>query len=565
MGEKVKLINSMKFKVLSLVFAVIILVEAICMLVAIPSMRTNMKNLVQGYMLDEAESNGYILDTVMKMGKDDLLTDIEYLSQILGSVKIKGLDTSYAYLVSADGTMLYHPTPEKIGQPVENVVVTGIVADLKQGIIYEPTCVDYDFKGVTKYASYFIDNDGTFVLVITADESDAFAVVNSMSFRMILISIVTMIILMITSWILADKTIAPLEKLTGIVNKVALLDFTENAEQEKLNCKKDEIGLMSRAIGNLHHQLRVIISAIQSQGTQLANSNAQFEQRFQEIVDGITNINTAVEEIAIGSTSQARETTSASDHVVNIGNAIETNNSAVDTLENSIDKMNALAKQSNEMLEDLILINDRTTDNIHIVLEQINVTNESTEKIKTAVALIQDIASQTNLLSLNASIEAARAGESGKGFAVVAEEIRKLAENSADRAAEIDAIAVELINNSKESVEKMDELNEEASLQRGKLGDTKESFAGLSEEIAAVSDASKDIFEQTSTLSGLKVDVGKVIEHLAAIAQQNAASTQETSATMNVLTGSIDMCKEETEILADLSEKLSEQTGKFRF
>ena len=147
----------------------------------------------------------------------------------------------------------------------------------------------------------------------------------------------------------------------------------------------------------------------------------------------------------------------------------------------------------------------------------------------------------------------------------VAEEIRKLAENSADRAAEIDAIAVELINNSKESVEKMDELNEEASLQRGKLGDTKESFAGLSEEIAAVSDASKDIFEQTSTLSGLKVDVGKVIEHLAAIAQQNAASTQETSATMNVLTGSIDMCKEETEILADLSEKLSEQTGKFRF
>jgi methyl-accepting chemotaxis protein len=227
--------------------------------------------------------------------------------------------------------------------------------------------------------------------------------------------------------------------------------------------------------------------------------------------------------------------------------------------------MNTLAQQSNEMLEDLIQINDRTTQNIQVVTEQINTTNESSEKIKTAVALIQGIASQTNLLSLNASIEAARAGESGRGFAVVAEEIRKLAEDSANRASEIDAIAVELINNSKESVEKMEELNEEASLQHGKLGETKQSFEGLSSEINAVSEASQDIFQQTNAISELKIGVSRVIEQLAAIAQQNAASTQETSATMNTLTDSIDRCKEETAILASLSEQLSEQTGKFRF
>jgi methyl-accepting chemotaxis protein len=382
----------------------------------------------------------------------------------------------------------------------------------------------------------------------------------------VIISLVTLVILLVIGAIMSQKMIAaPIENLTGIVNKIARLDFTANEEQEVLNSRNDEVGLMSRAIGNLHEQLRTIISAIQTEGTQLASSNTQFELQFREIVDGITNVNTAVEEIALGSTSQAQETTSASDHVVNIGNAIESNSSAVDTLENSIEKMNTLAQQSNEMLEDLIQINDRTTQNIQVVTEQINTTNESSEKIKTAVALIQGIASQTNLLSLNASIEAARAGESGRGFAVVAEEIRKLAEDSANRASEIDAIAVELINNSKESVEKMEELNEEASLQHGKLGETKQSFEGLSSEINAVSEASQDIFQQTNAISELKIGVSRVIEQLAAIAQQNAASTQETSATMNTLTDSIDRCKEETAILASLSEQLSEQTGKFRF
>lgn len=564
MEQKVKLTRSIKFKVQLLLFISIFLTAVVSVVITMSSMRKSMKSLTQSYLLDEVEAYGYILDVIESNG-GAAFSDVSILEDILGDVRVENMDSSYAYLVSADGTMLYHPTAEKIGQPVENAVVTGIVADLSNGIIDEPACVEYDYHGVIKYASYYINSSGSFVLVISADESEAFAAINSTSLIMIGTSAAMLLIMLIIGIIVTNKMIAPLGKLTAIVNKVAMLDFTANTEQEALNRHNDEIGLMSRAIGNLHSQLRGIISAIQSEGSRLANSNVQFEQQFQEIVDGITNVNTAVEEIALGSTSQAQETTSASDHVINIGNAIESNSTAVNTLENSIEKMNTLAQQSNAMLEELIRINDRTTDNIKVVMAQINTTNESSEKIKKAVALIQDIASQTNLLSLNASIEAARAGESGKGFAVVAEEIRKLAEDSADRAAEIDAIAVELINNSKESVEKMDELNEEASLQHGKLGDTKQSFEGLTDEITAVSEASKDIFEQTNVISELKVGVSQVIEQLAAIAQENAASTQETSATMNTLTDSIDRCKEETEALASLSEQLSEQTGKFRF
>ena len=121
------------------------------------------------------------------------------------------------------------------------------------------------------------------------------------------------------------------------------------------------------------------------------------------------------------------------------------------------------------------------------------------------------------------------------------------------------------MNNSKDSVLKMEELSNNAVYQHEKLDGTRQSFEGLKAEISAVSDASKNIFEQTSKINDLKTGVSNVIEQLAAIAQENEASTQETSKTMHSLTGSIDKCREETALLSNLSENLTEQTGKFKF
>lgn len=564
MKPKIKFTKSMKFQILLLLMIGVIITTLVSMLMSIPSMRSNMKKMAQNYMLDEVQAYGYIL-SVQVFGSKTALPKVPVLKSTIGDVCIKDMSTSYAYLVSSDGTMLYHPTEEKIGLPVENDVVSGLVEDLQNGIINESACVEYDYDGVHKYAAYYINNTGEFILVITVDESDIFSSVNKVIYTIVAGSLVTLVILLVIGIIMANRLVAPLSKLSGIVNKVATLDFTENREQEKLNRRKDEIGLMSRAISNLHMELRKIIEIIQSQGRQLAQSNEDFEKEFNQIVDDITNVNSAVEEIAMGSTSQAQETTSAGSHVNNIGDAIENNSNAVNMLEKSVERMNMLANESDGMLRELVEINNKTTDTIGLVMEQTNLTNESSERIKQAVSIIQEIAEETNLLSLNASIEAARAGESGRGFAVVAEEIRKLAENSAASAEEIDQLAVELINNSQDSVAKMKELSDDAVTQYERLDGTKQSFEGLKEEINAVLNASGKILEQTVKISDLKAGVSNVIEQLAAIAQQNAASTEETSASMHTLTGSIDKCREETATLSDLSVSLNEQTGKFKF
>ena len=128
MEKEKKKIHSIKTKITSLTIGIVVCVAALLLVVLISNGRKQIVNVTQNYLLDIAEAYGKELE-----GQEDKLSDPGYLANLLNGVGLQGISSSYAYLVDAEGTMLYHPTADKIGKSVENSVVKSLVQDLKAG------------------------------------------------------------------------------------------------------------------------------------------------------------------------------------------------------------------------------------------------------------------------------------------------------------------------------------------------------------------------------------------------------------------------------------------------
>lgn len=334
---------------------------------------------------------------------------------------------------------------------------------------------------------------------------------------------------------------------------------------EKLLARGDEIGSIARYLERVRESLTGMIMSVADTNDELNQSSERFSQKFEDISESILNANKAIEELAQGATNQAGETETVNNKITELGNVIETEKSDVSKLDESVSAMMKYSAGASESIRELDQITGVTIDAIDVVSAQTNKNNDSAANINKAVEIIKGLAAQTNLLSLNASIEAARAGEAGRGFAVVAEEIRNLSEESSSNAQEIESIVKELTDNVEVSVNKMQEVTKNVQEQQKRLQDTQTAFDHLYEEIQSVSEVTKEINDQTSILASLKQIVTDSVNNLASVVEENAASTQQTSASMEMLSQAIDECTEDTLNLVRLSQRQGEEVSKFKF
>ncbi len=563
--ERIGFLHSLKAKILLLVAAAVVLTVVLNLWTVIPKSSSNISELTSNYMLDVAMVAGEGIDNQIRMSSYDSVMSGGNLSRIVGNVEIKGVKDSYTYIVDGDGTMLYHPTADKIGKPVENSVIKEVVSKLKSENRPQPEVVQYNFNGETKYAGIYVGKSKDFILVVNANKKQALSGTTSIATSTVKGSIFAMVLCLIAAIFVTRKIVAPIISATDTVEKLGNLDFSEDVSSDKkmLN-RKDEVGVMLRSITELKNIIVKVMAEIRAYSESLGEAAEALKNSANESSTAAGQVETAITGIADGASSQAQETQSATENVIVMGKMIEQASTEVEQLGDNAADMHKASENAMSILAELEKINQKTMEAIHIIGEQTQKTNESAAKIKVATDMISEIAEETTLLSLNASIEAARAGEQGRGFAVVANQIQKLAEQSADATTQITEVISELVNDAQESVQTMDEVKEVMNQQSENVSQTEKAFKNVEKGIAESIESVEKITDKTRKLDEARAGVVDVVQSLSAIAEENAASAEETSASASEVGSIMEDVSQNANMLDEIAVKLNENVKRFK-
>lgn len=474
--------------------------------------------------------------------------------------------TNVQAAVFMDGQVIASSVTDNAGNVVTDISVSDKVRqELGKSGYYFSTGEKVGGKG---YIAYYelIDNKGMDQEIILFTGISA-SYIKSLYKRTMNNNVLFMIALVVVSGIVLAFAVSKIVKAIGgmIANLDRVADGELNFEiSRKLVERSDEVGNIARNLHTLMKNLAGTVTNIYQSTDTLSQFSGRFRDNFNNIETAITNVNIAVEDIANSATNQAQETQNVNDQIGIMGNAITATTKNVDALMQSTEGMKDVNRQMDETLDELVSMNKRTTASVNEVHEQTNITNRSAMEIQSVIELITEIASQTNLLSLNASIEAARAGEQGRGFAVVADEVRDLADQSRESAEKISHIVEQLINNSNRSVETMKDVLTEINEQSKRLTKTKDVFQSLDREINVVASAVDSISQEVEEINNTKNGVLGNLDKLSAIAEGNAASTQETSASMAELGEIVKECNTDARQLVGIAEDINSNVQKFK-
>ena len=379
------------------------------------------------------------------------------------------------------------------------------------------------------------------------------------------ISIIVCIVAIVMTTIMIIYQATGIAKAAAVVaNSLAHLRDGEFVKITGAKKRTDEIGLMTQATNEVIEKLDSIVSNIKESATSLGSSSEELADMANQISQTAEDVSNAVQEIATGATQQADEIQSATENVGRIGEAINDVQNSTENLSGITQRMKEASEISSSSLASLQESSLEMTAKIDEISSTIETTQNAVLNINDKVEGITSIATQTNLLSLNASIEAARAGEAGKGFAVVAEEIGQLAANSRQLADDIKIEMEKLLNESKAAVTASEDVKQGNIKQQTALGDTLNAVNGMLSDITDTVGGVELISQGAETCDNSKNAVVDTMSALSAISEENAASSEETGASMEELSATVTTLAGSASDLKDIAEHLNEEMSFFK-
>lgn len=518
-------------KIIAMVILAIVISNVICMVFILESSKKQITDSVKHTMVDVINTTSKIMENeISNSGVDDL--DYDGYANNLSGVKLEGMDSAYMYVVQNDGTMLYHPTKEKVGQPVENAVIKGVVQQLQDGKKPGTAVVEYDFNGTTKYSAYTILNNEN-ILVLTADESEALAGITTVTGVAVGISAIVVLLAIIICFILGRRLMSPLVKVSTIIEEIANGDI--NADFGMVKETNDEIGLIIEKMKELTQSLGNIVGKIRNSSDTMSANSYELNDTSSQTLAANNEISKAVEDVAEGSTGMAASISKINENLLEMSNETKDINESVNEIRNQTTAVQDSSKIMNDKIKSMQDSSHKMDEGISAISKRIETVNTTVDKVSNIVSVIEEISSETNLLSLNASIEAARAGDAGKGFAVVAQEIRVLSDNTNTELENIKHIISSLVEECRYCVQASGTIVEDNAKQKEEIKAVLDEFGSLDEQIQKTAEKADEIEELVTAMIELNDDITKSSNSLTDVSAANAAATEEMNANIEEL------------------------------
>lgn len=460
---------------------------------------------------------------------------------------------------SASNAYIFNEDYDKIGGQVEDAEELRILGKVQEtGVVNDEALIG----GVRYRIGAKMIPGRTWVLLAYKPYAEVYELADRLHSIMLGINVVTfafvlIVLIVITSFLLKDIT-----KILNVCNVLRTLDL-RNRENLKEYCGKSETGKISASVLELAESLAGVLSDVRQSETNLSNNVEAVKAYISNTEELTQKIVVSMSEISQGASDQAEDILVAAEEVSKISDLIEENNVSLANLKDGSAEMELTSQNAIEILNSLSQMSETTEAAISLINEKMDMTNKATEEIAVATDLITNIASQTNLLAINASIEAARAGDSGRGFAVVAEEIKMLSDQSEQSASKIRDIISSLISTVEEANKAVKNVSDIITRQNKDIGDTEKAFSRVMSCVKKSEQQVEEISNKNDVLGEAKDTITELITNLSAIAQENAAMSCESNLSMEDLGREMTSIMSEIDKTSQVAEELNANMGKF--